>query len=115
MEDSPKVLSYVKKFRLTIRSGRGLPEGVHWATELYFWRTLQTRLDFLEVSSFEEVDDDSRELRGRIRMATIIPSSVVGGDVVDCVVSLLMMLLASLTELEGVSLSLVDMLFFFKR
>ncbi len=73
VEDSPKVLSYVKKLRLTIRSGSGLPEGVHWATELYFWRTRQTRLDFLEGEVEEE---DSREFRGRMRMATMMPSSV---------------------------------------
>ncbi len=85
----------MKKLRLTIRSGSGLPEGVHWATELYFWRTRQTRLDFLEEGEVEE--EDSRELSGRMRMATMMPSSVV---------SLLLLLLLG----EDASISLVDMM-----
>jgi len=79
----------VKKLRLTIRSGRGLPEGVHWATELYFWSTRQTRLDLVVVvvvEGEEEGEEDSREFRGRIRMATIIPSSAAVGGVVVVVV-----------------------------
>ena len=48
--------------------------GVHWEMELYFWSTRQTRLDLFEVGEVEE--EDSRELRGRIRIATMMPSSV---------------------------------------
>ena len=47
--------------------------GVHCATELYFWRTRHTRL--LDLVDDGEVED-SRELRGRIRIATMMPSSV---------------------------------------
>ena len=49
--------------------------GVHCATELYFWRTRHTRLLDLVVDDDGEVED-SRELRGRIRIATMMPSSV---------------------------------------
>ena len=53
--------------------------GVHWDMELYFWSTRQTRLDFLWG---EEVEvDSSLEFSGRIRIATIIPSSAVLGVV----------------------------------
>ena len=48
--------------------------GVHCATELYFWRTRHTRLLDLVVDDGEV--EDSRELRGRIRIATMMPSSV---------------------------------------
>ena len=40
---------------------------------MYFWRTRHTRLLDLVVDG--EVED-SRELRGRIRIATMMPSSV---------------------------------------
>ena len=63
----------MKKLRLLIRSGRGLPSDVHWVMELYLVRVRQTRLDLEEPSLLLVLD--SRELRGRIRMATMMPSS----------------------------------------
>lgn len=65
----------MKKLRLLIRSGRGLPSDVHWVMELYLVRVRQTRLDLEEPSLLVVVVLDSRELRGRIRMATMMPSS----------------------------------------
>ncbi|KAL3805855.1 hypothetical protein HJC23_007816 [Cyclotella cryptica] len=63
---SPNVLSYVKKLRPLIRSGSGFPSGVHCVTELYFCSTRQTRCDLESAVLLA----DSRELSGRIRMAT---------------------------------------------
>ena len=76
--------------------------GVHWEMELYFWSTRQTRLDLFEVGEVEE--EDSRELRGRIRIATMMPSSVP-----------LLGVLVSVGEEEEESASLVDIVLSMKR
>jgi hypothetical protein len=51
-----------------MRSGSGFPAGVHWVMELYLDRTRHTRLLVLVVVL---PDSCSRELSGRIRMATV--------------------------------------------
>ena len=73
--------------------------GVHWEMELYFWSTLQTREDLLEVG------EDSRELRGRIRIATMMPSSV----------PLLAAAVVSVGVVEDEGASLVDIVLSMKR
>ena len=57
-----------------MRSGSGFPAGVHCVMELYLDRTRHTRLILVldeEAPPFPEDDCCSRELSGRMRMATV--------------------------------------------
>ena len=54
-----------------MRSGRGLPVGVHWVMELYFWSIRHTRLLLLLELELLLLSEDSFLFRGRIRMATV--------------------------------------------
>jgi len=56
-----------------MRSGSGFPEGVHCVMELYLDRTRHTRLVLVLDEAEPPLPDDccSRELSGRMRMATV--------------------------------------------